>query len=257
MIVDPTYNRQYTEIHQNSQYGISGLTLLPEIALYIFEAMQLGRITQTPCKILDYGCGQSSLLEALDYVFEPMAATTQLQLSVMPAAVQERIEQIVKSNNSPVPSAHNHLLQLHRYEPAIEKYSQLPQGPFDFVICSDVMEHIPDDHREGQPSVLDSVIQTIGMLSSNIYLNISTRLAGQILPNGQNAHCTVMPTHKWHTKLSSILTVPVIEVSSRDNTACSFITFEPSQACKQAMQEIEAQYGRLDPAWYQPKSDSA
>ncbi len=77
-----------------------------------------------------------------------------------------------------------------RYDPAIPEFSQMPTKSADLVLCTDVMEHIPEEN-------LPQIIETIRALSPNVYFNISCRPANEILPNGENAHCTVRPARWW------------------------------------------------------------
>lgn len=77
------------------------------------------------------------------------------------------------------------------YDPAVPEYSTLPDGPFDGIYSTDVMEHIPE---EVIPSVFEYIF---GNAQKFVYLAICTRLANAILPNGENAHCTVKPMTWW------------------------------------------------------------
>lgn len=103
-----------------------------------------------PKSILDYGCGQNGMHE---------------QVSVQDVCFDG-------------------------YDPAIDKLSVIMKSKYDFVINTDVLEHIPEDD-------IDDVLSHIQGLSSNVFFNISTRPAKKLLPNGQNAHCTVWESEKW------------------------------------------------------------
>lgn len=81
-----------------------------------------------------------------------------------------------------------------KYDPAIEKFSFRPSGNFDLVINTDVLEHIHE-------SELDIILKDIRSHSKNCFINISTRLANTILPNGENAHVTVKPCNWWFNLL--------------------------------------------------------
>jgi hypothetical protein len=77
-----------------------------------------------------------------------------------------------------------------KYDPAIKEYSEKPTGKFDLVICTDVLEHIPEEH-------LSSMITDIQSFTDLAFYTICTRTAHTILPNGMNAHCTVKDMPWW------------------------------------------------------------
>jgi len=76
------------------------------------------------------------------------------------------------------------------YDPAVEQYSQMPAGPWDAIISTDVFEHIPAEE-------LPEIIRWMSINATRfIFLGIADCLAKAILPNGENAHCTV-ESHEW------------------------------------------------------------
>lgn len=101
MAGDDRHISMYSEIHAREGWGntsVKNLRLLrPDIRLL------------HPASILDYGCGQSPLLEHLDLGYP---------------------------------------VELLRYDPAIPKYSAKPQGKADLLLNIDVLEHIPEEHLE-------------------------------------------------------------------------------------------------------------
>ena len=64
-------------------------------------------------------------------------------------------------------------------------YDTLPDGPFDGVISTDVLEHIPEEHL---PETFDQIFSRAERF---VFLAICTRKAIAILPSGENAHCTL------------------------------------------------------------------
>jgi hypothetical protein len=92
---------QYAEIHRSRRYGDTSIKNLR----FLRPAVRLLR----PRSILDYGCGQSRLLEAL----APSPAT-----------------------------------RLLRYDPAIPQYATLPTEKADLLINIDVLEHIPEENLD-------------------------------------------------------------------------------------------------------------
>jgi hypothetical protein len=103
-----------------------------------------------PTKVLEYGCGKSDLIETCGS------------------------EQITWD----------------RYDPAIPDFRSVPTDQYDFIVNTDVMEHIP-------PADVDDVLADIRRCGEKVFFNISTRLAGKTLPDGTNAHCTVQSAEAW------------------------------------------------------------
>ena len=81
------------------------------------------------------------------------------------------------------------------YDPAVPEYENLPEGPFDGVYSTDVMEHIP---KEQLPQVFAHIF---GKAQKFVFLAICTRPAIATLPSGENAHCTVEPIKFWTTMI--------------------------------------------------------
>jgi hypothetical protein len=82
------------------------------------------------------------------------------------------------------------------YDPGVRTLARLPDGPFDAVICTDVMEHIPI------PLLEDNLRRIFDRATRLVYLSISTRPAAKTLPNGENAHCTVQSALWWMDVIS-------------------------------------------------------
>lgn len=77
------------------------------------------------------------------------------------------------------------------YDPAVPQYSELPNQMFDGIYSTDVMEHIPEE-------VIPSVFEWLFSHAKKfVFLGIATSPAVAILPNGENAHCTVKPVQWW------------------------------------------------------------
>lgn len=77
------------------------------------------------------------------------------------------------------------------YDPAVPEFETLPDQMFDGIYSTDVMEHIPE---EVIPEVFDWIFNHANKF---VFLGISTQPARAILPNGENAHCTVKPISWW------------------------------------------------------------
>jgi len=83
------------------------------------------------------------------------------------------------------------------YDPAVERYSLKPEGPFDCVISTDVFEHIPEE------ALIYSLEYIFNIAEKFVFIAISTAKACTILPNGENAHCTVKPLEWWAETINS------------------------------------------------------
>ena len=70
-----------------------------------------------------------------------------------------------------------------------------PAGRFDIVICTDVLEHIPEHEI---PIVLKEID---GYAWEIVFLSICTREARKTLPDGRNAHLTIKPPDWWKGKI--------------------------------------------------------
>jgi hypothetical protein len=77
------------------------------------------------------------------------------------------------------------------YDPAYGPHNKLPQGRFDGVLCTDVMEHCPE---EDVPWI---VAELFGYASRFVFVNAACYPAAKTLPNGENAHCTIRPPEWW------------------------------------------------------------
>lgn len=80
--------------------------------------------------------------------------------------------------------------QLAKYDAAINTYQAMPEGVFDLVICCDVMEHIL--MRD-----VDQILNEIRNKSPNALFTISLRPARKHLPDGRNAHVTLLTEAEW------------------------------------------------------------
>jgi len=77
------------------------------------------------------------------------------------------------------------------YDPAVEQYSVLPEGTFDAVICTDVLEHIEEE------DVADVIQEIYSKANKFVYLGISNEPASSYLPDGRNAHVTQKSLDWW------------------------------------------------------------
>jgi len=83
------------------------------------------------------------------------------------------------------------------YDPAFRRDDILPAGKFDMVICSDVLEHVPEDE-------VDQLIERLfGYGRLIIWASVCCRPAKKTFPDGTNMHVTVQPYEWWERKFAA------------------------------------------------------
>lgn len=81
------------------------------------------------------------------------------------------------------------------YDPAVQGLDVLSPGPFDCVICTDVLEHVPLLELS---ALFENVFARAKMFA---FFTVCTRGAKKHLPNGQNCHVTIMPMDWWDEEI--------------------------------------------------------
>ena len=138
-----------------------------------------------PESILDYGCGQSQLAEMIQ-------------------------KEIAADKTG--------IINIYKYDPAIDEYSSLPKEKVDLVICTDVLEHVP-------PEDVDGTIKEIVALGENCFFVICTKEAIEILPNGENAHCSVHDPAWWLSRIEKSKDFAK-KIPWPVNSSCAIITWD-------------------------------
>lgn len=80
--------------------------------------------------------------------------------------------------------------EIYRYDPAIPEFKTMPERQFGMVLCNDVMEHIP-------MAEVDRVLAEVRSKSRNALFTISMKPARATLPDGRNAHVTLLTDAEW------------------------------------------------------------
>lgn len=111
---------------------------------------------------------------------------------------QYEIEVEVEGNKYQGLQEYWNIEELYRYDPAYAPFTQLPNRQYDAVICTDVIEHIPETDVEW---VLDEIFS---YSKKFVFINIACYPAKKTLPNGENAHCTTY-TEQWWAPIFQIL----------------------------------------------------
>lgn len=85
------------------------------------------------------------------------------------------------------------------YDPAVDGMNTFNSAwSFDAVICSDVLEHIPEDQ----------VQQTLGLVfgfaKRLVFLTVCCRAARKTFPDGSNVHVTIKPYDWWFDAINRV-----------------------------------------------------
>lgn len=145
-----------------------------------------------PESVLDYGCGKGAIIKLL----------------------QEKYPHI----------------KFYGYDPAVPKYQELTIKKADFVINTDVLEHIPE-------MSLDGIINDISKISQKAFFALHHAPAVAILPNGENAHCTVKSL-KWYEKLIGRHYKTITSLKSRKIYLSTIVTFDLPENIKDEYDKI-------------------
>lgn len=99
-----------------------------------------------------------------------------------------------------VPSIADHwnVDYVHCFDPSYPPFSKTPEGKFDGVISTDVLEHCPE---EDVPWIVDEIF---GYATKFVFANVACYPARKRLPTGENAHCTILPPHWWAEVVGSV-----------------------------------------------------
>ena len=83
------------------------------------------------------------------------------------------------------------------FDPGYALFAHLPEGNFEGVVTTDVLEHCP---KEDVPWIVDEIF---GFATEFVYANIACYPAQKTLPNGENAHCTIENPEWWKNILDA------------------------------------------------------
>jgi hypothetical protein len=85
------------------------------------------------------------------------------------------------------------------YDPGVDGKDTLSWIPVDYIVCTDVMEHVEEDK-------VDDTLRVINFLAmGGVFFNIDTALSKSFLPDGTNTHITIKPAKWWTDKLDELI----------------------------------------------------
>lgn len=107
-------------------------------------------------------------------------------------------------------------VDVREYDPAIPG-KDVPPGPADILVCTDVLEHC-------EPECLDEVLRDLARLTIKVgYLVIATRPdQTKLLPDGRNPHLVVKDAVWWKERLRKYFRVRLDHVGKKSATFTVF-----------------------------------
>lgn len=160
---------QCRDLHENGDRGrnIPSEKTFAGYSLYE-QAIRIERIAHLTAakRVLDYGCGKGKQYDA--------------EVVDVPGQTQKLT--IIDFWNVDV---------VHCYDPGYAPFNQKPQGTFDGVICTDVLEHSAE---QDIPWILSDLFDYAERF---VFASIASYPSNKVLPNGDNAHVTVRSLAWW------------------------------------------------------------
>ena len=161
---------EYTELIEEYKKLHKDPTIFPGKSITKYAHYIRSIIQDNKCKtLLDYGCGKGGLYEEKNK-----------------NKLGKPLHKFLKIKNYTL------------YDPGLEKFSKLPTGTYDMVMCVDVMEHLPTQDLEW---IIDRIM-SFG--NKAVFLNIACYEALKKFSNGKNVHITVQEPEWWIDLINKI-----------------------------------------------------
>lgn len=84
------------------------------------------------------------------------------------------------------------------FDPGVPDFSTMPPARFDLVVSTDVLEHCPEDDL---PWILAEMVDKADRF---LFATVALYPAQKILPNGENAHCTLKAPDWWNALIEAV-----------------------------------------------------
>lgn len=85
------------------------------------------------------------------------------------------------------------------YDPAFERYNEKPTKKFDAVVCSDVLEHIPESEID------NFILDLFDHAKKVVWASVCCRPARKCFPDTDiNLHVTIHPFEWWETLFQTL-----------------------------------------------------
>lgn len=189
------YSKEYAEmqkeLHKVGDYGVTGRQFIPTI----FHGVSQLAKAYGAVKVLDYGSARGDTMKAVrEHLLVPPVVTDKC------------------------------------YDPFIDGIDAEPE-PADFVICTDVLEHV-------EPECTKAVLDHLQALTKKLlFCSISLREANKTLSDGRNAHINLRPPEYWLKEIKRRFVVSEVKVSSDGETL--LLVAESLQGCKETIERTK------------------
>jgi cyclopropane fatty-acyl-phospholipid synthase-like methyltransferase len=156
---------------QNKWYGANG----GRYAEHVYGLMA----ALHPATVLDYGCGKGGLEATVRSLVEKR---------------QPRTPKISRNKSGRHRTMGVRMPAWTKYDPSIPGLDTPPEGKFDLVVCTDVLEHVEPEHIR---DTMDSLWKMTGVVA---LLTFALRESNKTLPDGRNTHLIVEDRDWWMMK---------------------------------------------------------
>ena len=168
------YIKEYAQIFNGGKFVRNGKEITHEEysafdgggVRALIDSMLKELANRTAVTVLDWGCG---------------------------TAIHWHKQTLLKSSKSIMNVLGEKVQGFYRYDPACEPYTKKPACTFDFVVCSDVLEHIPDEELEEFFFSIGSYVKKDGV----IFYSISTLPSNNSFLDGENMHVNIKSPEQW------------------------------------------------------------
>ena len=167
----PEYADLQRALHAKGSYGVSGREFIPTI----FHGISQLAKRHGSVTVLDYGSSTGATMRAVeDHLW-------------LPPTVEDFC-----------------------YDPFVDGFSDEPK-PADFVICTDVMEHV-------EPECTGAVLDHIASLTNKIvFFSISLKPAIKFLEDGRNAHINLRDPQYWLQEIKKRFVISEVRVNAEND----------------------------------------
>ena len=102
------------------------------------------------------------------------------------------------------------------YDPSFPVHSKLPTGRYDIVLCSDVLEHVPEEDVDALIGELFAYAKKV------VWASVCCRPAKKVFPDGTNLHVTVRPYQWWESRFAVISRAVSIHMTGEEDAGAEW-----------------------------------